>query len=679
MAEQCLFVFAGTTEGRVFIERFREEAGSSWRIVAFTATEYGAEMLKDKGCEIRSGRLDSRQMAEEIRVGRPLFVIDATHPYAAEAGENIKTACEETGCPYVRLARESSGEEINPGDGEEGQGLIFVNSPEEAAGFLQNMEGDIFLATGVKEAKFFSAESLRERVFLRVLPMEESIKTCAALGFPPRNIIAMQGPFSEDMNRACLRHSGAAWLITKQCGQSGGYEEKVRAARAENVRVVVIRPPKQRQGYSLDDALRVVTCGKTTPLDKTVFLIGAGTGSVDLLTGEAREALARCQCIIGAERILTVHEKKLEHKARKPLFDPEKIAAFIEESEYTSFGVLLSGDGGFYSLAKTLVPRIRGNGWKFNILPGISSLAFLAARLGIPWEDIKTVSLHGRDENAANIIIGSVTHNQRTFFLTGGKTGPKEICGILAAQGLGALGVVVGENLSLSDECLRKGSVIEFLNVGFAALSVVLVENPAPLDASVKNAGLGDRVFIRGGETPVPMTKEEIRVLSVSRLRIGSGDIVWDIGAGTGSVSCAAALCAGYGRVYAVERNEAALRLIGQNRDALGLFNIEIVPGGAPEVLEGLPPPDCVFIGGSGGRLGSILDAIFARNPAGRVVLTVISLETLTDTVNETRRLSAQDLEITQVAVSRAVKAGNHHLLKAENPVFIVSFRGGAA
>jgi precorrin-6Y C5,15-methyltransferase (decarboxylating) len=406
-------------------------------------------------------------------------------------------------------------------------------------------------------------------------------------------------------------------------------------------------------------------------------LVGAGTGSPDLLTGEGRQALARCECVIGAERVLGVHEKFLGAKPRKALFEAEKIAAFIEESLYARFCVLLSGDGGFYSLAKTLSPVIRHKGWQFRVLPGISSLALLAARLGISWEDIKTISLHGKNENAENtenVIVGGVTRNRRTFFLTGGKTGPAEICGILAARGLGSLDVVVGENLSLPGEALRRDKAAAFVSAAFAPLSVALVENPAPLDDSAKNAGLRDSVFIRG---EVPMTKGEIRLLAVARLRLGGADIVWDIGAGTGSVSCAAALQAGYGRVYAVERDERALRLIRQNRDALGLRNIEIVPGCAPEALEGLPVPDGVFIGGTGGRLGAILDAVFARNPVCGIVLTAISLETLAEAVSCLRRFSGEEPEIIQVAVSRAVKAGNHHLLKAENPVFIVSFKGG--
>ncbi|MDR2551721.1 MAG: precorrin-6A reductase [Treponema sp.] len=681
MAETCLFVFAGTAEGRIFIERLRERTGNSRRLVVFTATEYGAGLLEGQGCEIRSGKLDSRQMAAEIKKARPRFVIDATHPYAAEAGKNIKAACEETGIPYVRLGRENSG---NMQRCEEKGEVVFVNSSREAAAYLQDKEGGILLAAGIKAAEFFSGESLRDRVFPRVLPLEESLKTCSALGFPLRNIIAMQGPFSKEMNRACLRHTGASWLVTKRCGKTGGYEEKLRAAAAEHAGVVVIKPPKQDPGYSLEDVLYMVTEGQTgTPVreaaDKTVFLIGAGTGSPGLLTGEAMEALLRCQCVIGADRIITAYENLLKTKKRKTLFDGEQIAAYIGQSGYRVFSVLLSGDGGFYSLARTLMPIIRGRGWNFSVLPGISSLSFLAARLGIAWENIKTVSLHGRDENAANVIVGNVMHHRQTFFLTGDKTGPREICQILKDQSLESLHVVVGENLSMSDERLCRGRAVEFVDAAFAPLSVMLVENPAPLEDSVKNTGYRDGIFIRGGETPVPMTKEEIRVLSVSRLCINSKDVVWDIGAGTGSISCAAALCAGYGRVYAVERDEAALQLIGKNRNALGLFNIEIIAGIAPKVLETLPAPDCVFIGGSGGSLGSILDLTFAKNPASRIVLTAITMETLGDAAAETRRLSAKDLEITQVAVSRAVQAGNHHLLKAENPVFIVSFKGGGA
>jgi precorrin-6Y C5,15-methyltransferase (decarboxylating) len=642
-------------------------------VTAFTATDYGGELLASLGCEVRSGRLDETGMRALMENEKPAYVVDATHPYAVEAGANIRAACEKTGIRYLRLGRDTGGIDA--------PGIVRVASAGEAAAFLRGKGGLIFHAAGVKEAAPFAGDEMKERVFIRVLPMEESIRRCRELGFPAKNIIAMQGPFGEEINRAFFRQTKAAWLVTKQSGGAGGFDEKIRAALDCGVTPLVILPPETNEpGYSMEEIFRLTACGREGNGEKVLTLVSTGPGGAGMLTGEALEAIAASDCVIGARRILKRHEKIIAAKETAALFNAGEIISFIEQSGHACFAVLLSGDGGFYSLAKTLFPPAREKGWKTALLPGVSSLSLFCARLGLPWEDIKTISLHGiresPGERTAGLIVGGVMNNPRTFFLTDDKTTPAEICRILAANGLGDIKVFAGESLSLPDERIRQGRAADFANLEFSAISVLLAENPSPHDGSLHNYGLDDAVFTRG---KVPMTKAEIRTLSLSRLRIGERDLVWDVGAGTGSVSCEAALRARYGRVYAVERDEEALRLLGENRDKLRLSNLEIVPGEAPRAFARLPPPDAVFIGGSGGQLLSLVDACLAKNPSCRFVITAISLETIAETAALIRRGGIRDAELTQVAVSRSQEAGNHHLMKAENPVYIVSFSGGGA
>ncbi|MDR2490333.1 MAG: precorrin-6A reductase [Spirochaetaceae bacterium] len=710
-----VFVFAGTTEGRLVIQRLLERG--DLRVTAFTATCYGSALLSGMACEIRAGRLAAAEMEREIARARPLYVVDATHPFAVHVSKNIRAACAATGTRCLRLKRDVDDKrDVDGGSG----GCIRVQTAEEAAACLEGRTGGIFLATGIKEAAPFARPSLRERVFIRVLPMLESLERCAELGFPAKNIIAMQGPFSEALNAALFRQSGAAWLVTKQSGETGGFGAKIAAAEDCGLTAVVIAPPVEdaaAEGCSLEEILALVGAAAPpsesssaaappaasptlpvassappssptppatslaplppppAPAEKSVVLVSAGPGAAALFTGEAAGALEESGCVIGARRLLELHAKIIGKKEQAALFKADEIAAFIEKSAERRFAVLLSGDGGFFSLARTLVPVLRERNWPFTLISGVSSLALLAYRLGICWDDITTVSLHGRGGNGANLVTGAVSRNRKTFFLTDEKTTPAVICTTLAENGLGGVVVTVGENLSLPNEQVRRGPAASFVDTAFSTLSVVLAENPAPLDDS-RGYSLADTVFTRG---KVPMTKAEIRVLALARLRIGAEDVVYDVGAGTGAFTSAAALSAKWGRVFAIEREAAALELIRQNTAKLNIHNVEIIAGEAPDALEALPPPQAVFIGGSGGRLESIVDAVLAKNPRCRIVITALTLETIACAAAITRRANIQDVKITQVAVSQAQEAGAYRLMRAANPVFIVSFSGGGA
>ena len=182
-----------------------------------------------------------------------------------------------------------------------------------------------------------------------------------------------------------------------------------------------------------------------------------------------------------------------------------------------------------------------------------------------------------------------------------------------------------------------------------------------------------DKRFIRGR---IPMTKSEIRAISLAKLELQEDSIIYDIGAGTGSVAIEAALIAREGHVYAIEQKEEGCELIRRNQEVLGAENLTVVQGRAPEALTGLPVPDRVFIGGSGGELAKILDQVQKLNPQVRVVLNVIALETLT-AVGEYLQRSEREAEIVSVQVARAEKLGNYHLMQGQNPVYVITLPGG--
>lgn len=391
-----------------------------------------------------------------------------------------------------------------------------------------------------------------------------------------------------------------------------------------------------------------------------VNLIGVGLGNPDTMTLEARAAIERSGALIGAERLLAGQKGKKTYA----LIAPEKIAEAVRGCGCGEVSVLLSGDVGFYSGAARLYEQLSFA--EICVIPGVSSLVYFCARLKTPWQDVFCVSAHGRRHNA----VGEIQRHGRTFVLTGGSYRASDLIAELCDRRLGHVSVHVGQRLSYPDERIVSGTALSLVDEHFDSLAVVLVENPAPILRPFGAPSLMDDDFIR---LKTPMTKQEVRALSIAKLHIAPEHTVWDVGAGTGSVTVEAAFAASAGRVFAIERSSDAARLIECNREQFGLTNVEIICAGAPEALELLPPPDRVFIGGSGGNMEGILRICLEKNPQVRVVANAVTLETLSELTGCFARLGLDDTDMVQVAATRTRRAGNYHLMDAQNPVWILS------
>ncbi len=389
-------------------------------------------------------------------------------------------------------------------------------------------------------------------------------------------------------------------------------------------------------------------------------IVGGGPGSVHCLTGESIAAIRQSRRLFAPPRLA---------QSLKELSDCIKAATLEEmlialEADTSDAVVVVSGDTGFYSFTKTLLSRLDSR-YHITVLPGISSLQTFCARLGKPWENLEIISAHGANPG----VVGPVTYCPRTFFLTGGKGSANQVLAQLCTAGLGDLQAHVGENLAAPDEKVQSGSVAALSQGDIGALAVLMVENPTPTNRFTR---LRDRAFIRG---KVPMTKEAVRIISTARLEIQPTDVVYDIGAGTGSVSVAMARLAWKGCVYAVENKPEALSLLEQNRSHLGSWNIAPVQGTAPEALAGLPPPQRVFIGGSSGQLQSILELLLQKNAAFTLCITAVTLETMHSSMALLESMGFLDVEMDWVQISHVQKAGNSHLMQGENPIAIITGR----
>lgn len=664
MKDSKILIFAGTTEGRRLSEYLAERGA---RLYICVVTAYGESLLpKGENVTVSQERMDSGRMRQIIREYAPRFVVDATHPFACEATRNIKTACAACGKEYLHLNRE---------EGDAGN-CIYAESVEEAVELLHDTGGNILAATGSKEiAAYTGLKNYRERLYARVLSSSDAVRKCEELDIRGRHLICMQGPFSEELNYALLKEYGIEWMVTKESGKAGGFPEKCAAAERAGVKLVVVGRPPQEKGYAYEEmreylaeklGLRKELC----PVK--IWLVGAGLGSAGYLSVRAKEVCGEAELIIGAKRVADSAAGKGQDCFYA--YRPEEIADYIRNHpEYRKIAVVFSGDTGFYSGAKKLAAALEDIDveTETEVIPGISSVSCFSAKLGVSWEDAALISVHGRERN----IIAAVRENKKTFLLLGSPDGAAWICRRLTDFGYGKLAVSVGERLSFPEERISSGKAEEFCDYVSDSLSVLYIYNP---DGGKQAAGCGisDGDFIRGS---VPMTKEEVRTVSLAKLKLRRDSVVYDIGAGTGSVSVEAARLAPLGKVYAFEERNEAAELIGRNKYKFGTENLSVVRGHVPETLEGVELPDCVFIGGSGGCLGEILQKVTENSPKVRIVINAISLETVSEAVRciaglkERGHCRVEEEEILQLSVAKAREAGRHHMMKGQNPIFIIS------
>lgn len=393
-----------------------------------------------------------------------------------------------------------------------------------------------------------------------------------------------------------------------------------------------------------------------------VTIAGCGTGDKDCLP-ETRRALDTAGLVLGAPRLL--ESVGVAPPRGVAAVSAAELAAAINAAQVDSACVLMSGDSGFYSGTRLLLPLLGGH--EVAVLPGISSVQAFSAALQMPWQGWQLCSAHGADCNVAH----EVSRHAECFFLTGGAQTPDTLCQTLAGCGFGALNAFVGSDLGGINQRLAQGTVAELAQRRFSPLSVLLVQNPTP--RKWLGFGLPDTAFVRGN---IPMTKSEVRAVVLSKLRLSGGDIVFDIGAGTGSVAVEAALLLDTGRVYAIEQRAEGCRLITENARKLGAFNLTCIEGVAPGALRSLPAPDAAFIGGSGGRLREITALLLDKNPRVRLVVAAVTLETIAEAVGLFSTLDLPNTETVQVAVSRAEPLRRYHLMAAQNPVYIISGGG---
>lgn len=667
-----VLIYAGTTEGRELAEKL---AAASVPCICCVATEYGLVLMREDEkapaglIEVRQGRLSAPEMADLEASGDFLAVVDATHPFAVNVTAAIlesEKILKEKGIqiPFFRLLRDTGNSLLTD--------CLTYESAGQCAGALVHTEGKILLTTGSKELSYFCEdEALRSRIIARVLPGRESIEVCYREGLSGSQIIAMQGPFSEEMNLAIFHQYHIRHLVTKQSGRAGGMEDKIAAAKKEGITCHVITKPQEHNkgGMRISEVLHAVLCLADKKESPGIYLIGAGPGNPSLLTREARKVIEKADYIFGAARVI---EPFTPRRWKKAMYLPAQILPELSAIRGGTAAILFSGDSGFYSGCSGMLGALKNAGFSaVRVLPGISSVQMLSAKAGIAWQDAGTVSLHGVNPDVwKRDVIQKLRSHEKIFFVTSGAEDVRDLCIFLEGQDMRDAQIVLGYQLSYPEERISRRSVGDMTDFdgkkGLYCGFILRDKRNRILTHSVP-----DSFFVRG---KVPMTKQEVRALCIEKLHLAENSILYDIGSGTGSVAVEAAGLSPSITVYAVEMLDTALDLIHQNKEKAHAFNLHVVPGKAPDALHDLPAPDAAFIGGSGGNLDGILAALYAKNPAMHVVMTAVTLESVSQMSRCMRKFQVKDDEVLQVSVSRAAHLGNYHLMRAENPVYIFSF-----
>ena len=456
-----VIIFGGTTEGRRLAEFCGEH---KIQTVVCVVSEYG-EMLVPESPSVRVIRraLEKDEMEALFVAEKPSLVLDATHPYARVVTENVTQVCQKMGIVWYRVLRKSELETKNA------DSIVTVDSVDQAVEWLKSHEGTVLVTTGSKElVKYTAIPDYKERIFARILPDSQALLNSETLGFPRNHMIAMQGPFSLEMNIATMRMTGANYLVTKESGHAGGFLDKIHAAEAVGAIALVIGRPLKETGISLEEACQYLEPFGTETISRTITLVGIGMGAPGMWTVAARKTLLEADAVAGASRMIESVEKDLGEKAVMKAYDGKKILDWFEHApQLRKLAVLYSGDTGFYSgasgLAETLRERQKAGKdqeIQLEILPGISTVSYLASKLQIPWQDLELESLHGREAKPWE----ALERGKNVFLLLGGVEPVAEVSRMISEHGFGSWLVSAGKNLSYDDEEILTDTAENMMN-----------------------------------------------------------------------------------------------------------------------------------------------------------------------------------------------------------------------
>lgn len=403
-----------------------------------------------------------------------------------------------------------------------------------------------------------------------------------------------------------------------------------------------------------------------------VHVVGVGREGAESLTPRALAAVEKAEVLAGGQRLLDCFPDLPAERVKIGSRVDETLASLAAGRAERRTVVLATGDPNYFGITRALLRHVPPE--DLEIIPTVSALQWAFAAAREPWDDAEFVSVHGRSMDG---LAAAVRGRRKVCLFTDEDNSPAAIARALLEAGLGEYHAVLCEDLGGPEERIRRLRLAEMTEVQAHPLNTLILLGPEPRRAETCLVawapGLPEEVFDQRKPKLGLITKREVRVLSLARLALRPDSVVWDIGAGSGSVSIEAARLALRGRVFAVEKNAEDVEIVRANVEKFGAAHVTVVHARAPEGLDRLPDPDAVFVGGSGGELGEILAIAAARlRPGGRLVVNAVTLDTLHEAVSTFRRLDLEH-EAILVSIARSRPLLGMMSFEALNPVYVVT------
>jgi precorrin-6Y C5,15-methyltransferase (decarboxylating) len=410
-----------------------------------------------------------------------------------------------------------------------------------------------------------------------------------------------------------------------------------------------------------------------SPGESRVYIIGVGSDGLAGLTARARDLLERAEVVFGAEQTLQLLADL--RAQRVPLGSDlhEVVAAISAQMGRKRLAIVAGGDPLFYGVARYLCDRLGKE--HFEVLPHVSSMQLAFARIKESWEEAYLTNLQ---THPLETVLDRIRTAEVVGLFTSESEGPSEVARQLLARGLDYFRVFVCENLGAPDERVTQGELTDLVEMEFDPLNVVILkrkpgrpDKPAGLHRW-RRFGNPDDAFAQSRPKSGLITQAEVRSIALAQMDIQPGNVVWDIGAGSGSVAIEAAQLSEPGLVYAIEQDAADYHLILANAESFGVRNLKPVHGTAPGVFAGLPAPDAAFVGGTGHEVGRLLEAVWnALRPGGHLVVNVATLESLSTTHGVLKKL-AGSVNVLLVSLARGTEQLETLRFEAVNPTFLL-------
>jgi len=404
-----------------------------------------------------------------------------------------------------------------------------------------------------------------------------------------------------------------------------------------------------------------------------INIVGIGADGLNGVTDTARQLVMEAELLIGESHCLALVPEAPGQRVTVGV-QLDDVATRLEGSGDQRAVVLAVGDPLFYGVARYLCDRLGKD--RFEVVPHVSSMQLAFARVKESWEE---AFLTNRAGHGVEAVLGQIRVAEKVGLFTSEQTPPNLVAQTMLDNGLDNFTAYVCENLGSPDERVTQGALAELAAQQFAPLNVmILVRKPSAPDRPSESIGRRlfgnpDEAFLQSKPKRGLLTPSEIRSMALAELDIGPASVVWDVGAGSGSVAIEAAQIASDGAVYAIEMDPEDYELITKNAEHFGVANLTPVLGRAPEAWEDLPDPDCVFVGGSGRQLARLIEPAFARlKTGGRLVVTMGSIDNLAD-VEALLREQCPDVKLWMMNFARGTYQLERIRFEAINPTFVIS------